>query len=67
MDFLNTALGFKKCFLSEWGGESGAEQLPTSHNNPGGLAPPSGPPSKGCILSHHCLVGFKVARGIQGH
>lgn len=60
-----TVLQFKKCFLSEQGGEAGAEQPPTSQNNPG-LAP-SGQPSMGCVFSHHCLVGFKVARGIQGH
>lgn len=45
MDLLNMVLGFKKRFLSEWGGEAGAEQPPTSQNNPGGLAP-SGRPSK---------------------
>lgn len=38
----------------------------TSQNNSGGLSP-SQRTSKGCIFSHHCLVGFKVARGIQGH
>lgn len=33
MDFLNTVLGFRKCFLLEWGGEAGAEPAspPTPH------------------------------------
>lgn len=58
MDFLNTMLGFKRCFLLRkgWGGEkqvqsclTGRNQPPTSQNNPGGLAP-SGRPSEGLCL-----------------